>query len=162
MLIEQNNGDLLPTKKLEYTWRIRKNGCFVYPYESEESKYLLNELVKDGYFRFCSALLAPQESDYFSYFYHDKDFSNALALRNEYAHGHDLEEDPNGKPHIANYYRAIQLLLQLIIKIDNELSLSMQPGLKIELVDWPLMGLESGALKIAEGIVVNEENQNNA
>lgn len=147
LLVEESeNAVLVPTKKLEYTWRVWKEGCILYPVETVESKLIIDSLVDAGYFRFHSALLAPQEADYFSFFYHDKDFTNAIALRNTYSHGHDLDDDPNGNVHAGSYYRSLQLLIQLIIKIDNELSLSNKADAKIELVDWPLLELEAGAM----------------
>lgn len=144
------NEALVPTKKLEYTWRIWKEGCIVYPVETPESKGIIDSLVDTDYLRFCSTLLAPQEADYCSFFYHDKDFTNAVALRNNYSHGHDLDDDPNGSVHVSSYYRALQLLIQLIIKIDNEFSLSKDSEMKIELVDWPLIKLETSTLTFAQ------------
>lgn len=150
LLETPNDAILVPTKKLEYTWRIWKEGCILYPLEAAESRQIINSLVDANYFRFCSTFLAPQEADYFSFFYHDKDFTNAIALRNNYSHGHDLGDDPNGQVHISSYYRALQLLVQLIIKIDNELSLSKSPEMKVEFVDWPLIKLETGALSFLQ------------
>lgn len=149
LLIEtSNNAVLMPTKKLEYTWRVWKEGCILYPAETAESKEIIESLVTADYFCFSSTLLAPQEADYFSFFYHDKDFTNAIALRNNYSHGHDLSDDPNGQIHISSYYRALQLLVQLIIKIDNEFSLSRSPEMKVEFVEWPLLKVEAGALNL--------------
>lgn len=146
LIEETDTQKLLPTTKLLATKRVWREGCMVYLCESHEMRELIDRLVNEGFLEYKSKLLAPQEAKYFSYFYHNKDFSNSLALRNYYAHGSDLNDDPNSHTHEHNYYMLLRLLIQIIIKIDNEFSLDNESDLKIEFVDWPLYKLENSAI----------------
>ena len=80
---------------------------------------IIEELCKKGILKFQNKLLSNSESDYLN----KASFVNGYDLRNKYIHGCQ----PNGKnseaTHQNNYYLFLKLLILLIIKINDDLSI---------------------------------------
>lgn len=139
---DSSTGSILPTNKTLVTYRIWRDGCIVYAKEREGLITVVNELLDEGYLKTESTLLTRGEASYFSYVFHNRDYVNALALRNKYLHGECFDENANSETHRTNYELLLRLLIQLILKLDDEFSQTNPPVCKIELVDWPLYEIE--------------------
>lgn len=135
-------GDIELTLKAAATYKVWKNGCLAYHHEKEVVRKVADGLIGDGFFVEESTLLARQEANYFSFMFHDRDYDNAMALRNRYLHGEIIAKDPDDEVHRINYERIIHLFLLIIIKIEDELSLRSGEGPGVEWVDWPLQEID--------------------
>ena len=82
---------------------------------------IVNDMVKQGYLEMESSFLSKTEADYMSFVFHDKDFSNALALRNRYGHAYDIDDNPYAAEHLQNYYRLLILVIDIALKLNDEL-----------------------------------------
>lgn len=140
-------GDVRLTLKAVASYRVWKNGCLAYHHEQEDIKRAADELIDDGFFVEESTLLSRREADYFSFVFHDRDYDNAMALRNRYLHGEIIAKDPDDEVHRINYERIIHLFLLLIIKIEDELSLRYGEGPGVEWVDWPLQEVDESFIE---------------
>lgn len=110
-------------KKVNIFKELYYNGVISYWKYPEECKKIMNELCEKGILKFESSLLSTFESDYFNYYLNKASFVNGFDLRNKYIHGCQ----PNGKNaekiHENNYYIFLKLLILLIIKINDDLSI---------------------------------------
>ena len=63
--------------------------------------------------------MLKNESDYLNYYLSSK-FSNSYELRNKYAHGtYPLDE----KQHMEDYFKFLEILILIVIKINEEFCL---------------------------------------
>ncbi len=92
-----------------------------YHYGSEYSEDF-DFLESSGLIKYDSSLFSSQEADYFHYFLNRKNFINGKDLRNVYSHGAmSIDEDEN--IHATNYFILIKIMILIIIKINDDLSL---------------------------------------
>lgn len=72
---------------------------------------------------FDSSLLSKPEQAYFNYFLNKSEFTNGLDLRNSYLHGTQptIKET---KKHEYAYFTYLKLLLLIILKIEDDLTIS--------------------------------------
>lgn len=66
--------------------------------------------------------------------------SNALALRNSYDHGNSPIDDPNSSQFARDYYLFLMLLIEITLKISEELIHYTDHGGDLEFIDWPMYG----------------------
>jgi hypothetical protein len=100
--------------------------CVYWLYDSEV-RTILDNWIEDGDLKKSDSLLCQSEKDFFSY-YLDNQFKNAKAIRNKYMHGDSVElSDEDDR---VNYYTLLSLLILLILKIENDLSLTRYLDLK--------------------------------
>lgn len=83
------------------------------------SKFLseFDEQEQKSMFTFGSTLFSIPEQSYLNYMLNNSEFSNALALRNNYLHGtNSTDEEMNRQ----DYYQILKLLVLAVIKINEE------------------------------------------
>lgn len=100
----------------------------------------VHDLVKQGYLKYSSALFSPDEASYLNYMFNNAIQSNALALRNSYDHGNSPVDDPNSSQFARDYYLFLTLLIEITLKISEELIRYTGNGGDLELIDWPMYG----------------------
>lgn len=100
----------------------------------------VHDLVKQGYLKYSSALFSPDEASYLNYMFNNAIHSNALALRNSYDHGNSPIDDPNSSQFARDYYLFLMLLIEITIKISEELIRYTDHGGDLEFIDWPMYG----------------------
>lgn len=100
----------------------------------------VHDLVKQGYLKYSSALFSPDEASYLNYMFNNAIHSNALALRNSYDHGNSPVDDPNSSQFARDYYLFLTLLIEITLKICEELIRYTGNGGDLELIDWPMYG----------------------
>lgn len=90
--------------------------CINYLGEAEKKIGFLKD--KDMIY-YTNTLFAKKESDYLNYYLSSK-FSNSYELRNKYAHGtYPLDE----KQHMEDYFKFLEILILIVIKINEEFCL---------------------------------------
>ena len=127
----------IKAKLLHRVWQYGALPSRCIPKEYEE---IVNDLVADKTLEYSSSLLTPDEADYMNYVFNDAKFSNPLALRNRYDHADGSVDDPNSQAIENDYCHLLALLISLILKINEELSLHTGKGGIEDFVDWPLIG----------------------
>ncbi len=90
---------------------------------SKTARKIMDELCKIGILKFESTLLSIAESEYFNYYLNKASFVNGFDLRNKYIHGCQPNGKDSEKIHESNYYLFLKLLILLIIKINDDLSI---------------------------------------
>lgn len=97
-------------------------GALNYPYYGDDYKLEIDKLFNQGWLKWKNTLLTTWEGDFFSYCLDKKKFSNALELRNRYAHSvFSREEKVNEELHRNNYIIFLMLYILLINKINDDL-----------------------------------------
>lgn len=90
---------------------------------------IIDDMVAKGWLVRESSLLTRSEASLFNYYLNQSEFSNGLDLRNKYIHdSQDGESDENA--HYASYIRAMELLISLVIKINDDILLRDAYGKK--------------------------------
>lgn len=100
----------------------------------------VSELVKQGYLKYSNALFSPDEAAYLNYMFNNAIHSNALALRNSYDHGNSPVDDPNSNQFARDYYLFLTLIIEVTLKISEELIRYTDHGGDLEFIDWPMYG----------------------
>ena len=114
----------LQSKGLTYLLRQLYNvGALNYSHYDGELKLEIDKLVDRGWLVWKNSLLTSREEDFYSYHLNKQKYSNALELRNRYAHSvFNKEEKEDDSLHYRNYIIILMLYIILINKIDDELS----------------------------------------
>lgn len=110
-------------RKLMIFKEIYYNDTVLYWNYSDESRKIIDELCGDMILKCESSLLSKSESDYFNYYLNKASFANGFDLRNKYIHGCQANGKDSEKIHKSNYYLLIKLLILLIIKINDDMSI---------------------------------------
>lgn len=134
------DGRLLTSKKANYLkiiWDSSACPLWRCPKVTIEE---VSELVKQGYLKYSNALFSPDEAAYLNYMFNNAIHSNALALRNSYDHGNSPVDDPNSNQFARDYYLFLTLIIEIILKISEELIRYTDHGGDLELIDWPMYG----------------------
>ena len=85
----------------------------------EEAKQMAIEKI----ITFDSSLFSKTEQDYFRYFLDKSKFTNGLDLRNRYSHGTQANPEEI-KKHEYAYFTYLKLFFLVMLKIDDDLSIS--------------------------------------
>lgn len=80
-------------------------------------------MAAKGWLTRRSSLLTEDEAKYFNYFLNKVDFTNGPELRNKYLHGSQANADGEDS-HFHAYITALRLIIALVIKINDDFSLS--------------------------------------
>lgn len=83
----------------------------------------IQNLKERGWIYSESSLLSKQESDYFDFYLNKAKFTNGYNLRNNYLHGTQQKQGTDSDLHKVNYYRLLILVVLIVIKINEEMSL---------------------------------------
>ncbi len=134
-----NDGVLRLTMRAHLIELVWKRGATPSYYFSQSTK-LIEELVSKKVLAYSSTLFSPDEADYMSYLLNNAKFSNALALRNKYAHGSGAVSGLKEDKVMSDYFMMLAALIGIVLKINEELSRKTgNGGLAIcDLIDWPL------------------------
>ena len=134
------DGRLLPSAKAHYLKKIWDSSAYPLWRYSKATIDGAHELVKQGYLKYSDALFSPDEASYLNYMFNNAIHSNALALRNSYDHGNSPVDDPNSSQFARDYYLFLTLLIEITLKISEELIRYTGNGGDLELIDWPMYG----------------------
>lgn len=134
------DGRLLPSKKAHYLKKIWDSSAYPLWRCSKATIDGAHELVKQGYLKYSDALFSPDEASYLNYMFNNAIHSNALALRNSYDHGNSPVDDPNSSQFTRDYYLFLTLLIEITLKISEELIRYTGNGGDLELIDWLMYG----------------------
>lgn len=132
-----NTGSISLTKRAFVLHGVWVDGAISIHLFSDEIKRLAAKLVEEGYLEYRSRLFTPDEANYFSYMFNNASFSNAIALRNKYDHASSLYPDPDAQAIEEDYCRLLGLMIQLVLKLNAELSSKTGRGGVKDFVDWP-------------------------
>lgn len=110
-------------KKVNIFKDLYYNDVISYWKYSKTSRKIIDELCEKGILKFESTLLSTDESEYFNYYLNKASFANGFDLRNKYIHGCQPNGKDSEKIHENNYYLFLKLLILLIIKINDDLSI---------------------------------------
>lgn len=104
-------------------WQLYNVGALNYSHQDDKLKLEIDKLVDRGGLVWKNSLLTSREEDFYSYHLNKQKYSNALELRNRYAHSvFNKEEKEDDSLHYHNYIVILMLYIILINKIDDELS----------------------------------------
>lgn len=142
------DGRLLPSKKAHYLKKIWDSSAYPLWRCSKATIDGAHELVKQGYLKYSDALFSPDEASYLNYMFNNAIHSNALALRNSYDHGNSPVDDPNSSQFARDYYLFLTLLIEITLKISEELIRYTGNGGDLELIDWPMYGKHLAAVTL--------------
>lgn len=138
LAVSDKDGRLLPSKKAHYLKKIWDSSAYPLWRCSKATIDGAHELVKQGYLKYSDALFSPDEASYLNYMFNNAIHSNALALRNSYDHGNSPVDDPNSSQFARDYYLFLTLLIEITLKISEELIRYTGNGGDLELIDWPM------------------------
>lgn len=144
------DGTIYAERRMSLVQRLWYGDSIVFPREDVSDRKVLDEMCRQGILMFRNTLLTQREADYFSYYYFNKDFTDAQGLRNRYEHSDHFEENDDND-HKKAYLRGIFLLVQLLLKIEDELVLSSDESWKgcgVDFVDWPIRSKTLNTLDI--------------
>lgn len=140
-LVESDkDGRLLPSKKAIYLKIIWDSSACPLLRCSKANIDGAHELVKQGYLEYSNALFSPDEASYLNYMFNNAIHSNAVALRNSYDHGNSPVADPNSNQFARDYYLFLTLIIEITLKISEELIRYTDHGGDLEFIDWPMYG----------------------
>lgn len=140
LAVSDKDGRLLPSKKAHYLKKIWDSSAYPLWRCSKATIDGAHELVKQGYLKYSDALFSPDEASYLNYMFNNAIHSNALALRNSYDHGNSPVDGPNSSQFARDYYLFLTLLIEITLKISEELIRYTGNGGDLELIDWPMYG----------------------
>jgi hypothetical protein len=89
------------------------------PYQEE-----VIEMKKQGIIVSETSLFSRPEQRYFNYFLNKSEFTNGLDIRNSYVHGTQANPEET-KKHEYAYFTYLKLLVLVLLKIDDDLFLSL-------------------------------------
>ena len=132
-------GVLRPTKKAAILKLVWEKGAIEICKYRDQDKALANDLVDLGWLVYSDSLFTSDESAYLNYMFNNAEFSNSLALRNKYDHGTFRVNDPNAEEYASDYDNLLSLLISIMLKIFDDLSLRYGVCGVEDFVDWPLV-----------------------
>lgn len=121
----KNTNDIIEfvsPKQVAMLRKLFRVGAINYNLVSPEARVQIDAMVTKGWLKIESSLLTKEESSLFNYYLNQKDFSDGLDLRNKYLHGSQGSGDDETE-HYKTYIIALELLIILVLKIDNDFSL---------------------------------------
>ena len=110
-------------KKVNIFKDLYYNDVISYWKYSKTARKIIDELCEKSILKFENTLLSTAESEYFNYYLNKASFVNGFDLRNKYIHGCQPNGKDTEKIHENNYYLFLKLLILLIIKINDDLSI---------------------------------------
>lgn len=134
---EEGGGRLLPTARAVCLKSIWERDAFPLRQLGDEERELVESMAGDGLLDFCDNLFAPSEADYLEYMFNNASFSNSLGLRNWHDHASFVVNDPWADWIKKDYYKLLSLLVNITLKINEELMHKIGWGGDVDWVDWP-------------------------
>lgn len=131
------DGFIETTPKTKLLYRVWQRGAFPMCLLPEELKATVDGLISERMLEYSEHLLTPNEADYMNFMFNDAKFSNSMALRNRYDHADGAVSDPNSQGIEHDYCYLLTLLICLVLKINEELSVFTGKGGVEDFVDWP-------------------------
>jgi len=93
-----------------------------YYHYSPTTRAEIENMITKGWLTRRESLLTGAEANYFNYYLNQVDFSNGPDLRNRYLHGSHVDARDEDEHH-RTYITALQLLIALVIKINDDFCL---------------------------------------
>ena len=138
LAIQRDDGAYVVTSRTLVFKMLWEEGFIHMPRLDKRDRKTVDELFELEYLEYGSSLFSKYEADYLSFVFDNRRFSNALALRNRYDHSPDIDDNPRSNKHAKNYLRLLAVLIDVTLKINDELVLRFGSGSGVEFVDWPL------------------------
>ncbi|MGW9198600.1 hypothetical protein [Micromonospora chersina] len=104
-------------------WSLFRTQSASYYRLSSQGRAEVDSMVARGWVTRRASLLSAPEGSYFNYYLNKVEFSNGPELRNKYLHGSQANEDGEAA-HFRTYITALRLIVALVIKINDDFSLS--------------------------------------
>lgn len=98
-----------------------------YYHLSHAGRAEVDAMVTRGWVTRSTSLLTEAEGSYFNYYLNKVEFSNGPELRNKYLHGSQANADGEDA-HFRTYITALRLIIALVIKLNDDFSLSAAEG----------------------------------
>ncbi len=120
-----SNERIVPAdaRKIEVLYDLYLNEFLSYWHYREDYRKIIDKFISENLVTYESSLFSKSEQDYFSYYFNNKRFTNALALRNKYGHGTIYGGSPNSANYFRDYLYSLRLLVLATIKINDDLCL---------------------------------------
>lgn len=140
LLEVMDDGAIKPTFSADLLRKVWNEGALT-PYSLPDFiRQPIDNLVAQNCLKYTDSLLTPAESDYMSYIFNNRRFSNALALRNTYDHASSFIRNPNDSQFVNDYYVLLTAMISLTLKINDELVRWSRNDISMDIIDWPLTG----------------------
>ncbi len=97
------------------------DGVIGYHHSNPQIQKAIDAIQASGRVVFGSTLFADQESDYLDFVLNNSQFDNSWAIRNSYQHGTPIYKSEDR--YLFDYYIALLVLINYVIKVNDELSL---------------------------------------
>ena len=97
------------------------DGVIGYYHINPQIQKAINTMQATGRVVFGDTLFAEQESDYLNFVLNNSQFDNSWAIRNSYQHG--TPSYKNEDRYLFDYYTALLVLINYVVKVNDELSL---------------------------------------
>ncbi len=88
-------------------------------------------MVARGWVTRRASLLSEAEGSYFNYYLNKVEFTDGPELRNKYLHGSQANTEGEDA-HFRTYITALKLIVALVIKINDDFSLSAAEGTPLD------------------------------
>jgi len=102
-------------------WNVFEKEATSYYHYSPPARAVIDEMAAKGWLVREASLLSKPEVSCFNYYLNNAEFGNGPALRNRYTHGRNAKGNDNEDFHA--YFTAVKLLICLVIKMNDDLSL---------------------------------------
>ena len=116
----ENRALIFSSFETSFVWKLLFSNLFIPSYLVDDNVIqLLDNYCNKQICRKYSKLFSNAEADYLDYIMNNSKFSNALALRNHYAHGQSIYY--NKQQNQGNYLIGLRTLLIILVKIYKDL-----------------------------------------
>lgn len=122
--IEMSENQRLILKKSSFiVYDLFKYGHMSWWHIDNNTKQILKKLELKELVRITKRrqLFSEQECDLYNYILNNTTFTDSLGIRNKYAHGNIDRSKPNSQEHHDNYMLFLLLLINFVIKVNDEL-----------------------------------------
>lgn len=122
-VIKENKNGVLQSQDINELYIYKKlftYGVISYTHSKEKIQTALDKMQIEDRVVFGSSLFSIQESDYLNFVLNNSLYDNSWAIRNSYQHGAPTHN--NKERYMFDYNMALVVLLQYVIKINDELS----------------------------------------
>lgn len=130
------SGRIVPTEGTRLFVQLWTNGSISLHRLTRNDREVVEAMLDEGILVDEESFLSRQEADYMSFVFDNRKFVNALALRNKYEHAPDIDDDPYATKHVQNYYRLLALVIDIALKLNDELCLKTDSDDGVDYVDW--------------------------
>lgn len=119
----ETDGRLIATERASILYDLYLNETICFWYHSRANQEIIENLEAQGFLKCEELLFAKSEREMFNYLLNQKTFTDNLHLRNDYIHGTQPGISPEDPIHEENYMLFLVIIVDIILKIAEELYL---------------------------------------